>query len=295
MRKIGLLIGTCAAFLVMDDRPVAAQSSVSAEEATRRVNIAGRQRMLSQRMTKAACLISQGIAPEAAMAEVEAAFSLFVASDSALREGDPAMGLSPETERAVAEALARTEAPWASFRDLIARGITSGSFAPYQMAALDEAGLALLQEMNLAVFETARVYADAGIGMPEGQTITVDVAGRQRMLSQRAVKEACMMRVASDPAIYAAQLAETVQLFDLSLSALQVGYDQVGVIAAPTDAVTEKLDQVRMLWGPVKELLDRAAGGSVLDDAELALLQTRTEGLLQVMDEAVGLYEIGTE
>lgn len=145
--------------------------------------------------------------------------------------------------------------------------------------------------MNMAVFQTARAYADVSPDLPLGQTITVDVAGRQRMLTQRAVKEVCMMRVADDPQAYAARIAETVQLFDLSLNALMVGFDQAGVIPAPTEAIASRLQDVRDLWVPVKALMDRAAAGEVLSDTDMALLASETEPLLRTMNEAVGLYE----
>ena len=152
-------------------------------------------------------------------------------------------------------------------------------------------GRDVLKYMNIAVFKIARAYAASVAEVPLGLTITIDVAGRQRMLTQKAVKEACLMVTAEDPLVYADRLGETIELFDLSLKALRDGYEDVGVIAAPTREIDRKLLEVAGLWEPVRSILDRAAEGQVLSDRDLSKVARMSEPLLQTMNEAVGLYE----
>ncbi|KJZ20681.1 hypothetical protein TW80_07900 [Loktanella sp. S4079] len=271
--------------------PSIAEPTVSAEEATRKVNIAGRQRMLSQRMAKAACLMAQDISFGTAFDQMTSAYNLFVASDDALRHGNEDMGLQAETFPRVLRSLGNIDEHWLRYRIVIEQSIDTGIINQDELQTLDDASLQVLKFMNMAVFQTARAYADVSPDLPLGQTITVDVAGRQRMLTQRAVKEVCMMRIADDPQLYAARVAETVQLFDLSLNALMVGFDQAGVIPAPTEAIANRLQDVKELWVPVKAIMDRAAAGEVLSDSDMALLASETEPLLRTMNDAVGLYE----
>lgn len=271
--------------------PTIAAADVTAEEATRRVNVAGRQRMLSQRMAKAACLMSTGIAADDHRGQMDAAYALFLQSDAALRVGDPEMGLQEETLNQVLNALSEIDTPWAAYRRVIEFAQREGAVPEDRLMPLNATSLEVLRTMNAAVNTTARAYGGITPDVPLALTVTVDIAGRQRMLTQKAVKEACLMQVADDPAAMAETLLGTLTIFDLSLTALRNGMADVGVMAPPNEQIADQLATVQELWTPVKALLDRAAGGEVLSPADLAELATLTEPLLREMNTAVGLYE----
>ncbi len=279
--------------VVVELPPAMAQenSEISASDAARKVNISGRQRMLSQRMAKAACLMAKDISFASSFDQLTQAYSLYDRSNTGLRTGDDGMGLLQEQSPKVLDALAAVDEPWSVYQGIVETGIDNGAIESAQLETLDEASLNVLKYMNIAVFKTARAYASISPDLPLGLTITVDVAGRQRMLTQKAVKEACMMSIAGEPLVYADQLAETIELFDLSLKALRDGHDEVGVIAAPTRAIDRKLNEVSELWKPLKSLLDRAARGEVLSDRDLSRAARLSEPLLSTMNEAVGMYE----
>jgi len=297
MRK--LLSASSIAVSLLVSAPIAfAQSNGSqdngsnpAVEAARKVNVSGRQRMLSQRMAKAACLMSRDISFAATFDQLTQSYSLFQRSDEALRSGDDEFGLSSEELPEVLNALAAIDQAWANYRGLLETAVESGAVAKEELETLDGESREVLKFMNIAVFKTARAYANVVPQLPLGLTITIDVAGRQRMLTQKAVKEACLMSVSADPSIHADRLNETIELFDLSLKALRDGYDDVGVVPAPTREIDRKLLEVAGLWEPVKAILDRAAQGEVLSDRELSRVARLSEPLLQTMNEAVGLYE----
>ncbi len=283
---IAALIATAAPGAVAQD-----VSTVTAIEAARKVNVSGRQRMLSQRMAKAACLMSRDISFASNYDQLTQSYTLFERSDFALRAGDEQMGLSQEALPDVMDALAAIDEPWAEYSGILENAVQSGTVDSGDLETLDSDSRDVLKYMNIAVFKIARAYASAVAEVPLGLTITIDVAGRQRMLTQKAVKEACLMAMAEDPLVYADRLGETIELFDLSLKALRDGYEDVGVIAAPTREIDRKLLEVAGLWQPVKSMLDRAAEGQVLSDRDLSKVARMSEPLLQTMNEAVGLYE----
>ncbi len=292
MNKL-LALGVLTAFATMPGTMAVAQNheGVTAAEAAQRINIAGRQRMLSQRMAKAACLMATDISFAAAYDQLTQAYGLFERSEAALRIGDEVMGMHPETSTKVLDALAAVSQPWADYKVVIEKGIDDGAIENADLDALDSASLDVLKYMNIAVFKTARDYAAITEDVPLGLTITVDIAGRQRMLTQKAIKEACLMTVAADPTVHAERLAESIELFDQSLKALRDGYEDVGVMAAPTREIDRKLLEVESLWQPVKRTLDRAANGEVLSKRDISRVSRMSEPLLQTMNEAVGLYE----
>ncbi len=282
------------ALILVAPTGLSAQSmSVLAEpaaQATNRINIAGRQRMLSQRMAKAACLMAQNISVTTAFDQLTQAHSLFLSSDRALRKGDPDLGLAPEEFSAVLEALDEINPHWEVYRGIVDAGIKNAAIESAELEVLDDASLSVLEFMNSAVYTTARAYASAIPEVPLGLAITVDVAGRQRMLTQKAVKEACLMRIATDPAEQAARLAETVKLFDRSLVALLEGFPAAGVIPPSDPELSRKLREVSELWKPVKEILERAIADGHLTDWDLSALARETEPLLRTMNEAVIMY-----
>lgn len=265
--------------------------STSAIEAARKVNISGRQRMLSQRMAKAACLMARDISFATTYDQLTQAYTLFQRSDVGLRTGDEQIGLSAEELPAVLDALSAIDEPWSGYSSILETAVQTGSVQEEEMEALDDRSRDVLKYMNIAVFKIARAYAEIVPSVPLGLTITIDVAGRQRMLTQKAVKEACLMTVSADPFLHADRLSETIELFDLSLKALRDGYEDVGVIAAPTREIDRKLLEVAGLWEPLKSILDRAAEGQVLSDRDLSRVARLSEPLLQTMNEAVSLYE----
>ena len=290
--KTLLSIGLMAALLTID-QPVAfaQETGTTAIEAARKVNVSGRQRMLSQRMAKAACLMARDISFATTYDQLTQAYTLFQRSDAALRAGDAQMGLPAEELPTVMSALSAIDEPWAGYSSILENAVQSGTVLVDELEALDDRSRDVLKFMNIAVFKTARAYADVVPSVPLGLTITIDVAGRQRMLTQKAVKEACMMTVSPDPALYGDRLSETIELFDLSLKALRDGYEDVGVIPAPSREIDRKLQEVAGLWEPLKSMLDRAAEGQVLSDRDLSRVARMSEPLLQTMNEAVGLYE----
>lgn len=92
LRKIGALLGLLVVLVVFEVAGVLLMLRQQRTD-TLVVNIAGRQRMLSQRMTKYALLAGQGDA--AARTPLKQAGALFAAALAQLQAGDPATGLPP--------------------------------------------------------------------------------------------------------------------------------------------------------------------------------------------------------
>jgi hypothetical protein len=295
--KMLLSLGVITAFVAAPQMIAVAQEApqengtVTAAEAARKINIVGRQRMLSQRIAKAACLMAKDISFATSYDQLTQAYNLFQRSEVGLEEGDEDLELTAETSPKILEAMAAVDEPWATYRGIVETGVDNGVIESAELETMDNLSLDVLKYLNIAVFKTARRYAEITEHVSLGLAITVDVAGRQRMLTQKAVKDACLMTVSADPAVHAERLAESIELFDLSLNALRDGYEDVGVIAAPTREIDRKLLEVEGLWQPVKAILDRAAGGEVLSNRDLSRVARLSEPLLQTMNEAVELYE----
>ncbi|MGF1445366.1 MAG: type IV pili methyl-accepting chemotaxis transducer N-terminal domain-containing protein, partial [Pikeienuella sp.] len=80
-----------------------AQAAPTAAEARRAINLAGRQRMLSQRMARATFYTRLGVEPSRHLEMLTAASALFDTTLAGLRDGSEDLGLATEESPRVLE------------------------------------------------------------------------------------------------------------------------------------------------------------------------------------------------
>ena len=125
----------------------------------------------------------------------------------------------------------------------------------------------------LAVTASVALYLSMSVS-PE----TINVAGAQRMLSQKMTKEALLLRQGASqrPALDA-----TIAQFDQAHRDLLVGNParNISVIQAP--AIQAQMAKVGQLWSAFRPRLEQAAGGG---DADLGALEAASLTLLKEMN-----------
>lgn len=89
----------------------------------------------------------------------------------------------------------------------------------------------------------------------EKDSVYVDVAGRQRMLSQKLTKETLLYVETKDKA-WQHKLAVTKDLFERSLYALRDGNPKMGLTPTKDPFILKELDKLAALWGEYKRHLD---------------------------------------
>lgn len=285
-RALSLASATIAAFITFT-APATAIVGVSPSDATRVVDVAGRQRMLSQRIVKSACLTTARIRFGANFSALNDAYMLFENSHDALLRGDENVNLVSTTVPEAVTALNRVEDRWETFSPLVDKIMSDGEISVVDLQRLDTFGLQVLTTMNEAVGTLGKVYAENLTDLTVGETITVDIAGRQRMLSQKMVKEACLFFVTGDNT---ASFAETISVFDASLNALIEGFPPAGVIAPPNADITFKLAEVKIIWDRVQPFVSSTRDGQTPTKDQLMQFAVEMDELLVTMNEAVGLY-----
>ncbi len=269
--------------------PAFAQSG-DAIEAARRVNISGRQRMLSQRISKAACFLNIGAETAGAPNELADAVALFESSLQALRGGDVALGLGPERNPLIRNALVVVADDWDAFSTHLQTALDSGFIARPALSTLDADGLQLLGHMNTAVNKTASAYGEALPDMPLILSLTIDLAGRQRMFTQKAAKEFCLIEAGVEVEANRARLAKTTELFTLTLGALQSGMPGM-VMSPPNDEISAQLAIVTDAWAGPKAALESAASGAPITADQRRMIANDMEQVLALMNETVNMYE----
>lgn len=224
------------------------------------VNKAGRQRMLSQRIALSYYMIGSQTNEQVAAQRTDAAIAEFHTNLQELRDY---LGKDPET----AALLAQEAALWEDYSRL-----AMSKPVPAQ-------GLRMLQLSDQMLAACQKVVQR--ISTRSGSSIArlVDIAGRQRMISQRLGKYyfALMWKVA-DPQLDDSFQA-TLREFDSNLATLQKAPEN-------TPAITAALKRVQMDWQLSKHAFDQYRSGRYVP----FIIATTTESMLKSMDAITAQY-----
>ncbi|MBL1434617.1 MAG: type IV pili methyl-accepting chemotaxis transducer N-terminal domain-containing protein [Rhodobacteraceae bacterium] len=271
--------------------PFGAQAqSLNANEAKTRLNIAGRERMLIQRVVKSACFSSLGIERMVYRSALVASQSLFVGSLNALQNGDSEFGLSKERSATLLEKLADISSNWTTLSTLADRATSPEGISTDTLANLDALGLDLLDDANSIVQGVSQIYGEQLDDLPLIISISIDIAGRQRMLTQKMAKEFCLIDAGVAPFENRSNLTETMDIFNTTLVGLQNGLPGM-VIPAPNYDIRHKLREVASRWVPIEGVLRTVANGGEITDDDRAAVVNNMEAVLKAMNEAVQMYE----
>lgn len=286
-RRGALVLGTTAvASLALTTKPTWAEPTPA--EVRRAINLSGRQRMLSQRMARAACFLRLGLEPSRHLEMLEKAVGLFDVTLAGLRDGSEELGLVTETNVRVLEGIDGVEEIWAALEPAARSIAQSGEADGTEFDTVARGNALLLFTSDNVVDQLVLVYGGSTVG--QGSAVSINVAGRQRMLSQKMAKEAGLIGLGMSPDKNRRSLKDSVLLFDQSLTALIEGLPDLA-IPAPPDHIRLKLLEVRNIWGEYGEIMQQIVEGGEVGQLELYAIASQADPLLVTMNEAVTLYQ----
>lgn len=113
---------------------------------------------------------------------------------------------------------------------------------------------------------------------------TVNVAGKQRMLSQRLAKEVLFVAQGAENSVV---VDKTINLFETTLVQLIQGDPVNGIDAPPSEVVTAQLKKVQILWKGYKQTVQEYMVSK--DPVHLAGIHAQSLSVLKEMNIAVGM------
>ncbi len=242
------------------------------------INLAGRQRMLIQKMSKEACFVALGIAPEDNRKRLHADIRLFEETLHGLRHGSRRLRLVPTRDPGILRQIAVVERMWKGFKPLLLQA--GGSRTREAIHGIARYNMPLLKEMNGVVI----LYERHASRKASAISRKVNLAGRQRMLTQKMTKEACFIALGVEPERYRADMARTAAVFDRVLEGLLNGDRELGLNRTFEQAPRRQLLKVKQLWKRFRPLLKGPYDRDVLNRMSRESLV-----LLAEMDKAVKL------
>lgn len=267
------------------------------------IDAAGKQRMLSQRMTKEFLLIAAGMDVEANKVQLGKTMDEFNATLYDLIHGNPARLLYAAPAGSIMRArLSVVEGVWAVFSQVINENLAAassynGSVDADVMSKILDAGTG---NVKLLSTSNAVVGSMVDAAKASGATVSglaVDIAGRQRMLIQRMCKEALLIRLNVNVPVNRELLKGTISLFNSAHRGIILGLDFVGIPALENMCTIYQMRDVTYYWDSLKPTLDTIIASEDSANNRAIAIQTIPDiiekagtGLFSAMVKAVSLY-----
>ncbi|MDC1399227.1 type IV pili methyl-accepting chemotaxis transducer N-terminal domain-containing protein [Yoonia sp.] len=115
------------------------------------IDIAGRQRMLAQRISKNICLISAGVRAQSSQAELADAAQNFENALFALRGGMPEAGINPPPNQAITDGLALVVENWSLASPIVADAFAGATLDAEKLGIAFQTGNLMTGDMNTVV------------------------------------------------------------------------------------------------------------------------------------------------
>lgn len=247
------------------------------------INLSGKQRMLTQLMSKLVEQIELNVQKKQSTKKLKEMAVLYAKTLKAFRDSDSDLGIEKTTNAKVLEQIAVVEKEWKPFYkhiQLIVEDKAKEESFTYVLSHNEK----LLEVSNELVkrYEASNTSSNY---LEKARLRVVNVAGRQRMLTQKMTKEKLLV-IQGDKS-FAKKLENTVKLFDDSLTLLRKG-DKAQNIGEPSnEKIIKQLNVVASIWSELKPLYLKKKN----TPKELAVIISKNPLLLKEMNAMVLLAE----
>jgi hypothetical protein len=253
-----------------------------------RINRSGKQRMLTQRMTKLALLISLNINKEAKQKSLLKISNMYNDTLEEFKKGNTDLGFSVEDNEKIEKQIVVVEKVWKEFLKNITIVADGKDKKDKALNYIIENNNNLLKESNVLVslYENSNKSQNY---IEKAMVKIVNLAGRQRMLTQKMTKEKLLCVKGKKE--NSKELTKTMKLFDDSLDALINGSVKEKISKPSNPKIINQLAVVKKLWDELKPLYNNRKPTA----KELAIIIQKNPILLKEMNKVVTLVETETE
>ncbi|WP_375748688.1 type IV pili methyl-accepting chemotaxis transducer N-terminal domain-containing protein [Vibrio sp. HN007] len=257
------------------------------------LNLSGKQRMLSQKMSKEVALVALNVDAEKNIQNLAATSALFDKTLKGLKDGDASLGLPATESKRIIRQLDKVSDIWAEFYPVIQEVVSSKSVSKEQLDTIAKNNLPLLKQMNKAVGLYEKDAKKTGLSSAPGLAATLNLSGKQRMLSQKMSKEFFLIALGYEVEDNKLNLLETYSLFDRTLKGLKDGDETLGLPGTKPEHIRKQLDVVNGLWQDFKPLVEAGSShsSSGASPEQVTQIANLNLPLLKEMNAAVQLYE----
>ena len=231
-----------------------------------RIDLANQLPMLSQRVAASACALTSDIEPDMSLAILEKSYHEFERIVIALRDGDAELNIpEPETRRITIKEINDVWQAWGPTHDAILE-ILEDHHDVEAAHRIDDHNLEILDLTSILASDISSQYTHP-YEVTQSNAMLITIAGRQRMLTQKMIKDSCEIWTHYHEDEGRADLIQTMDIFEKSLLALRDGMPDVGIKKAPTEEIRADLDSILNRWAIIKGNQMTLIDGGELDEA----------------------------
>ncbi|MCP4410393.1 MAG: hypothetical protein GY807_22135 [Gammaproteobacteria bacterium] len=276
----------CSPLILSAKGPTSAQYGVV-------LNLSGKQRMLTQKMSKEIMLIALDIESEKNLVNLKKTSGLFDKTLEGLRNGSKELRLPSTSSRRILRQLDKIDAIWAEFYPVVQEIVQKKSVSGDHVSVVAKKNLPLLKQMNKAVGLYEKDAKKGGLKAAPGLAATINLSGKQRMLTQKMSKEFLLVAYGQGKEDNKLSLLETYSLFERTLKGLLDGDETLGLPGTKPQHIRDQLGVVNGLWVKFKPLVVYGAEHDTksIPKEKINILAELNLPLLKQMNKAVGMYE----
>ncbi len=230
--------------------------AMNSKELAVAINLAGKQRMLTQKMSKESLLIYLGVDKKENAKRLKESYTLFDKTLKGLMYGDKDLKLVPSNDKAVDAKLKEVYKLWRPFKKRVKKIATLKHLKKSDFKYIKDNNLELLKRMNQAVTLFTKLGDRGGSKLKMANDI--NLAGKQRMLTQKISKDLLLYQSNIGKKEALASLKSSVALFDETLNGLYNGDKKLNLQGTKLPNIRAQLDKVKKSWLEVKPLIFKA-------------------------------------
>lgn len=272
---------------------VSASFAITEHEMGIVINLSGKQRMLTQKMSKEMLLIAKGVDAAGNEANLKKTAALFDKTLKGLIHGDADLRLVKCENPKIVKQLEKVATLWVGFKKNV-NVVLGGDTSKAVLEKVAKENLPLLKNMNRAV----KMFEDdakkmGGKSLSSGMATNLNLSGKQRMLTQKMTKELLLVANGIDPDKNIRNLRRTTSLFERTLKGLLDGDKDLELPGTKNSDIRGQLGTVKNLWKKYKPVLGKAIAGGAgsISKNDLQEAAKLNLPLLKEMNKAVGMYE----
>ncbi len=257
------------------------------------INLAGKQRMLTQKMSKEILLAALGTDVNKNINSLKATSGLFDKTLKGLHYGSKELNLPPTRNLNIIKELDKVKALWTPFFGEIKKIIKTRKVNAKQVESIAQKNIPLLEQVNTCVWFYETESGKAGVTHDPFLASAINLAGRQRMLSQKMTKEYLLIAFKCRIPENQLLLQKTYSLFDHTLNGLIDGDEVLRLRRTEKLHIRKQLMKVKALWQEFKPILAQAskAFDPRCEPEAIKKIAESNLQLLKMINTAVEMYE----
>lgn len=277
----------CLALIIVTN-PADARS-----EFNRSMNLAARQWQLAEQMTNGTMLAVLGIDTEQNIRNVRQARDLFSSTLRGLRNGDQELGLAPTVQPEVLSEIARVEAFWPRYDQMLQSVITSvlasSEVSEMQVRQLTDIHALMIEsvERTVGAFEQ---FSHGGATHSIVST-TLNASGQLRNHSQLMLGELLAIAYHDQESQNRHELGRATRQFSRTLTGLIQGDPELRLLPAPNDEIKAELAKVQRLWSEIEPILRDVASGAEVDRQSITTVSRYAGRMILPLNMTTLMYE----